>query len=70
VDDTLYLTTAFNRVVALDPASGKERWSFDPKIDLSAKYSEGLINRGVATWLDNSRKPGAEGRRRLFSRND
>ena len=66
VDDKLYLTTAFNRVVALDPASGKERWSFDPKIDLSAKYSEGLINRGVATWLDNSRKPGAEGRRRLF----
>jgi len=25
VDGTLYLTTAFNRVVALDPTSGKER---------------------------------------------
>jgi len=66
VDGTLYLTTAFNRVVALDPGSGKERWSFNPKIDLNAKYSEGLINRGVATWLDSREKPGAECRRRIF----
>ena len=27
VDGTLYLTTGFNRVIALDPASGAERWS-------------------------------------------
>ena len=30
----LVLCTPFNRLVALDPASGKERWSFDPKIQL------------------------------------
>lgn len=65
-DGTLYVTTAFNRVVALDPANGKERWAFDPKIYLSAKYSEGLMNRGVSTWLDSSRKAGAECRRRIF----
>jgi len=35
VDGTLYLTTAFNRVVALDPGCGKERWAFDPKINLA-----------------------------------
>ncbi len=45
VEGTLYLTTAFNRVVALDPTSGKERWAFDPKINLGGKYSEGLMNR-------------------------
>jgi quinoprotein glucose dehydrogenase len=66
VDGRLYLTTAFNRVVALDPVSGKERWTFDPKINLSSKYSEGLTNRGVSTWLDPGRKPDAECRRRIF----
>jgi hypothetical protein len=66
VDGMLYLTTAFNRVVALNPVSGKERWSFDPKINLSTKYSQGLMNRGVATWLDTKRKPGTECLRRIF----
>jgi len=66
VDGTLYLTTAFNRVVALDPINGKERWTFDPKINLASKYSEGLMNRGVSTWLDAERDSGAECRRRIF----
>lgn len=66
VDRTLYLTTAFNRVVALDPTGGKERWTFDPKINRGSKYSEGLMNRGVSTWLDSRRKLGTECRRRIF----
>jgi hypothetical protein len=53
---TMYFTTPFNRVIALDPENGKEKWSFDPKIDLRAPYSEGLINRGVALWNDTERK--------------
>ena len=55
VDGTLYLTTGFNRVIALDPATGKQRWAYDPEIDRSLNYGDGLINRGVATWLDESR---------------
>jgi glucose dehydrogenase len=35
VDGTLYLSTLFNRVIALDPQNATERWSFDPKLDLS-----------------------------------
>jgi quinoprotein glucose dehydrogenase len=66
VDGTLYLTTAFNRVVALDPVSGRELWAFDPRINLRSKYSEGLMNRGVSTWLDQRRKPPALCRRRIF----
>src|SRR5580692_5245251 len=27
VDGTLYITTPFNRVIALDPATGKQRWA-------------------------------------------
>jgi len=66
VDGTLYLTTAFNRVIALDPVSGKERWTFDPRINPGSRYSEGLMNRGVATWVDTERKFGAECYRRIF----
>ncbi len=51
---TMYFTTPFNRVIALDPDTGKEKWSFDPKIDLHAPYSEGLISRGVALWSDSA----------------
>src|SRR5262249_42650833 len=36
---TLYLTTGFNLVIALDPATGTERWSFYPKVDRTRIYS-------------------------------
>lgn len=51
VDGVLYLTTPFNRLVALDAETGRELWSFDPKIDLSAPYPM-LTNRGAAFWND------------------
>src|SRR5437016_836909 len=34
VDETLYLTTPFNRVIALDPEKGIQRWAYDPKTEL------------------------------------
>jgi quinoprotein glucose dehydrogenase len=49
VDGTLYLSTPFDQVIALDPATGQERWRFDPKIDRSRDYSE-VTSRGVAFW--------------------
>src|SRR5581483_10655033 len=52
VDGTLFFTTGFNRVIALDPETGKQRWSYDPKIDLTLEYGDGLINRGVSTWVN------------------
>ncbi len=55
VDGTLYVTTPFNRVIALDPETGKQRWAYDPKIDQTWKSGDGLINRGVATWVDPER---------------
>jgi quinoprotein glucose dehydrogenase len=66
VDGTLYLTTAFNRVIALDPATGEQRWVFDPQIDLSLDYGDGLINRGVSTWLDTSRSTKLPCLRRIY----
>jgi quinoprotein glucose dehydrogenase len=66
VDGTLYLTTPFNRVIALDPETGTQRWAYDPKIDLDGDYGDGLVNRGVATWLDSARPSGQPCRRRIF----
>src|SRR5919199_972205 len=66
VEGTLYLSTPFNRVIAIDPVTGAERWSFDPKIDLSVPYAEGLTSRGVSIWLDPKRAAGEACRRRVF----
>ena len=54
------------RVSALDPVSGRQRWAFDPKIDMGWQSGDGLINRGLATWFDSNRARGAACRRRLF----
>jgi glucose dehydrogenase len=50
VAGTMFLTTPFNRVLAIDPETGQQKWSFDPKVDPHVHYSEGLVNRGVAFW--------------------
>jgi quinoprotein glucose dehydrogenase len=66
VDTTLYITTPFNRVIALDPATGKQRWAYDPLIDRTLDYGDGLVNRGASTWLDSSRAAGKPCHRRIF----
>src|SRR5882724_9294116 len=66
VDGTLYFTTPFNRVIALDPETGKQRWAFDPMIDQTLDYGDGLVNRGVATWLDPVRSSNQPCRRRIY----
>jgi quinoprotein glucose dehydrogenase len=52
VDGRLFITTPFNRIIALDPETGKQIWAFDPKIDQMWQSGDGLVNRGLATWLD------------------
>ena len=58
VDGTMYLSTPLSRVIALDPETGRERWTYDPLVELQGDYGDGLINRGVAIWLDPARRPG------------
>ncbi len=65
-EGTLYLSTPFNRVIALDPETGAGRWTYDPEIDLSVHYSD-FTSRGVAAWVDAEREPGAPCRARIFS---
>ena len=55
VDGVLYLTTPLGELIALDPATGAERWRFDPKSRRNADYGD-FANRGVSTWLDRRRR--------------
>jgi quinoprotein glucose dehydrogenase len=66
VDGKLYFTTPFNRVFAVNPETGKQLWVYDPMIELAGNYGDGLIARGVATWLDPSRAKGQRCWRRIF----
>lgn len=47
VGGRLYVTTPFGRLVALDAESGRQLWSYDPKVDLQVPYTL-YINRGAA----------------------
>ena len=62
---TLFFSTAFNRVFAIDAESGVQRWRFDAGLDPDQGFSE-VANRGVAYWSDK-RAPGDEPcRERIF----
>jgi quinoprotein glucose dehydrogenase len=52
VAGTMYLCTPYNRVLALDPETGEERWSYDPLLDRSVDYANQFVCRGVAHWAD------------------
>ena len=56
IDNVLYVSTMYNRVVALDAETGKELWSFDPKAyeDGQPPNGTGFVHRGVATWSDGA----------------
>ena len=63
---SLILETSTNIVIALDPATGKERWRHDPHIDRKQRYTE-ATSRGVTVWEDAT--PGKTGAcvRRIFT---
>jgi quinoprotein glucose dehydrogenase len=65
VDGMMYVGTPLGRVIALDPATGRERWVFDPKINRDVEYGD-FASRGVSTWRDESSPVGGACRRRIF----
>jgi glucose dehydrogenase len=58
IGDTLYLSTSYNRVVALDANTGRELWSYDPKAYEAGQppNGTGFVHRGVATWSDGKHR--------------
>jgi len=71
VAGNLIVCTPFNRVIALDPATGKERWVFDAEISLTLEEPATYACRGVAYWRDESSSEEALCHERLlFGTND
>ncbi len=65
VDGTLYLSTPFGRVMALDPATGTARWTYDAKVDRGGNWGD-FANRGVSTWVDPRTARTAPCHRRIY----
>ncbi len=60
VDGTLYVLARSNSIVALDAATGREKWSYSPGADTKI-----ITNRGINYWQSRDGKQ----RRLLFSSN-
>lgn len=65
VEGRLYVATGSAIVIALDPATGRELWRFDPQIDRRKWYDE-KANRGVSSWIDPAARAGDACRHRIF----
>jgi len=62
----LYVETATNVVIALDPVSGRPRWRFDPHVDRTRHYAV-LSSRGVSLWESSDPRVTGSCRRRVFT---
>ncbi|MFC3097445.1 PQQ-dependent dehydrogenase, methanol/ethanol family [Alteraurantiacibacter palmitatis] len=52
VDGTMYISTAWSKVMALNAATGEVLWRYDPQVN-GAKGADAccdVVNRGVAVW--------------------
>jgi quinoprotein glucose dehydrogenase len=54
IHDTMYLSTPYAAVAALDARTGRELWKYDPEVWRGGQPSNGtgFVHRGVATWTD------------------
>src|SRR5580692_4021663 len=54
IDNVMYVTSPYNKVVALDPEKGTVLWSYDPKsyVDGQPPNGTGYVHRGIAVWRD------------------
>ena len=55
IDGVMYATGNWNKLFALNGASGELLWQYDPKVDVNRAnaFCCGVINRGVAAWGNN-----------------
>jgi quinoprotein glucose dehydrogenase len=71
IDDVVYASTSFHRIVALEAETGRQLWVFDPKTyEEGAPLSgTGYNSRGLAFWrgADGESRVLIAGRQRLFS---
>ncbi len=54
VQGTLYISTPLGSVVAVDPATGHERWKYRGPVDFGYNDYGDFANRGVAAWTGSA----------------
>ncbi|HUF20659.1 MAG TPA: PQQ-dependent dehydrogenase, methanol/ethanol family [Burkholderiales bacterium] len=54
VNGTIYVTTSFNKVIAVDAVTGKVNWKYERELpgDVFPKLCCDVVNRGVAVYKD------------------
>jgi quinoprotein glucose dehydrogenase len=66
-DGSVVFCTPRNEVAALDPATGRARWRYDPQLD-TAKYPTRSLNcRGVVPWTDDQAPDGGACKTRIVT---
>ncbi|MGG7518293.1 glucose/quinate/shikimate family membrane-bound PQQ-dependent dehydrogenase [Allorhizobium undicola] len=65
VDDTLYLCTPHNWAIALDAATGKQKWKYDPNVGLNPDRQHQTC-RGVTYYKDPTAAAGAPCAERVY----
>ncbi len=58
INDVVYLSTPYNRVIALDANSGETIWDYDPHAYEAGQppNGTGFVHRGIATWTDGNQR--------------
>jgi quinoprotein glucose dehydrogenase len=54
IEGVMYVTSPYNKVIALDAETGTALWSYDPKsyVDGQPANGTGYVHRGIAIWRD------------------
>jgi len=58
VNDTVYIGTPFYRIFAIEPDTGKVKWTYDPHALLKGLTQAEMKTRGVAYWQADHPQPG------------
>jgi quinoprotein glucose dehydrogenase len=66
LDGILYFITPLGKVLALDPATGREIWKYDAQVNPQTRFGD-FTSRGVSTWVDSRKRPDEFCRRRIFA---
>ena len=66
VNDTVYLGTPLSRILALEPDTGKVKWTYDAKPNRTATPQRDLTNRGVAYWQAATISAGEPCQKRVY----
>lgn len=65
VNDTVYVGSAFSRILALEPDTGKVKWTYESKAARAVNPRE-LTSRGIAYWQADTIAAGQPCQRRIY----